>query len=134
ADWACRRAELSAQVQHYELGARPDAVQSSAQVAAHMDGQDLVVSVTDNGRTVAFPARIQRPSGAQGPYPAIIGMGMVSLDNDALQRLDIALITFPNNAVGEQLGGASRGKGLFYDLYGHDHPASSMAAWSWGGS
>jgi len=135
ADWACRRAELAAQVQHYELGEKPAFDAASTQVQARMAGQDLVVDVTHDGKTVSFPAKIQLPpgdDGKHGPYPAIIGMGMVTLDNAELQRLGIALITFPNNAVGEQLGGASRGKGLFYDLYGKDHPASSMTAWSWG--
>lgn len=128
ADWACRRVELSAQVQHYELGEKP----GPAPVEAHMDGQDLMVSVTHDGKTIRFPARITLPAGGRPPYPAIIGMGMVSLDNADLQRLGIALITFPNNRVGEQMGGISRGKGAFYDLYGKDHPASSMTAWSWG--
>jgi hypothetical protein len=128
ADWACRRAELSAQVQHYELGEKP----GPAPVEARMDGQDLVVSVTHEGRTISFPARIALPAGGKPPYPAIIGMGMVSLDNAELQRMGIALITFPNNLVGEQKNGSSRGKGTFYDLYGKDHPASSMTAWSWG--
>ena len=128
AGWACRRAELSAQIQHYELGEKP----GPAPVEARMEGQDLVVSVTHEGKTISFPARITLPAGGHAPYPAIIGMGMVSLDNAELQRMGIALITFPNNRVGEQMGGASRGKGVFYDLYGKDHPASAMTAWSWG--
>jgi hypothetical protein len=131
ADWACRRAELSAQVQHYELGARPES-RPDAPVEGRMNGQDLVVSIHENGKTVSFPAKIQLPDTGKPPYPAIVGMGMVSLDNAELQRMGIALITFPNNLVGEQMGGASRGKGLFYDVHGKDHPASAMTAWSWG--
>lgn len=128
ADWACRRAELSAQIQHYELGEKP----GPAPVEARMEGQDLVIGVTRDGQSISFPAKITLPPGGKAPYPAIIGMGMVSLDNAELQRMGIALITFPNNRVGEQMGGASRGKGVFYDLYGKDHPASAMSAWSWG--
>jgi len=128
ADWACRRAELSAQIQHYELGEKP----GPAPVEARMIGDDLVVSVTHEGKTISFPATITLPAGGRPPYPAIIGMGMVTLDNAELQRMGIALITFPNNRVGEQMGGASRGKGVFYDLYGKDHPASAMSAWAWG--
>src|SRR6059058_1050333 len=37
ADWACRRAELSAQIQHYELGEKP----GPDPVEARMEGQDL---------------------------------------------------------------------------------------------
>lgn len=128
ADWACRRTELSAQIQHYELGDKP----GPAPVEAHMDGQDLVVTVTQDGKTISFPAKITLPAGGKPPYPAIIGMGMVSLDNAELQKMGIALITFPNNQLGEQKNGGSRGKGAFYELYGKAHPASAMTAWSWG--
>lgn len=128
ADWQLRRAELAAQVQHYELGVKP----GPAPVQARMDGADLVVSVTHEGRTFRFPAKIQLPQGGKAPYPAIIGMGAVSLNNDDLGRMGVALITFPNNLVAEQQNGGSRGKGGFYDLYGSGHTAGAMAAWSWG--
>jgi hypothetical protein len=128
ADWQRRRTELAAQVQHYELGTKP----GSAPVQARMDGANLVVTVTHEGRTFTFPAKIQLPEGGKAPYPAIIGMGAVSLNNDELRRMGVALITFPNNLVAEQKNGGSRGKGGFYDLYGSDHTAGAMAAWSWG--
>jgi hypothetical protein len=44
----------------------------------------------------------------------------------------IATITFGNNAMGAQSGASSRGRGLFYSVYGEAHPASSMIAWAWG--
>lgn len=128
ADWACRRSELAAQIEDYELGERPGA----APATAHMEGDRLVVDVTHDGKTVSFPATIQLPPGGHAPYPAIIGIGAVSLDNAELARMGIALITFPNNVVAEQQNGASRGKGAFYALYGADHPAGAMSAWSWG--
>jgi hypothetical protein len=132
ADWACRRAELSSQVQHYELGPKPAAEPVSAQVAETADGKEITVSVTRAGRTVSFPVRIRLPAGGKPPYPAIIGMGMISLNNDELSRMGIALVTFPNNLVAEQKDGSSRGKGKFYELYGADHPAGAMSAWAWG--
>jgi hypothetical protein len=128
ADWQRRRAELAAQVQDYELGVKP----GPAPVQARMEGENLVVTVAHDGRTFSFPAKIQLPEGGKAPYPAIIGMGAVSLNNDELRRLGIALITFPNNLVAEQKDAGSRGKGGFYDLYGSDHTAGAMAAWSWG--
>ena len=127
-DWQRRRAELAAQVQHYELGAKPE----PAPVQARIDGDNLVVTVTHAGRTFSFPAKIQLPPGGKAPYPALIGMGAVSLNNDELRRMGVALITFPNNLVAEQKDGGSRGKGGFYDLYGSGHTAGAMAAWSWG--
>ena len=128
ADWQRRRAELAAQVQHYELGTKP----GPAPVRARMDGDNLVVTVAHDGRTFSFPVKIQLPEGGKAPYPAIIGMGAVSLNNDELRRMGLALVTFPNNVVAEQKDGSSRGKGGFYDLYGSGHTAGAMAAWSWG--
>jgi hypothetical protein len=128
ADWLRRRDELTVQVQHYELGAKP----GPAPVRARMEGDDLVVTVAYDGRTLSFPAKIQLPDGGKAPYPAIIGMGAVTLDNDELRRMGVALITFPNNLVAEQKNAGSRGRGGFYDLYGSGHPAGAMSAWSWG--
>jgi hypothetical protein len=128
ADWLRRRDELAVQVQHYELGAKP----GPAPVQARMEGDDLVVTVTHAGRTFSFPAKIRLPEGGKAPYPAIIGMGAMSLNNDELRRMGVALITFPNNLVAEQKNAGSRGKGGFYDLYGSDHTAGAMTAWSWG--
>jgi hypothetical protein len=129
ADWRCRRAELAAQIQRYELGALPTA---PVQVAAHMREKDLVVEATVDGKTIAFPVKISLPSTGRAPYPALIGMGAVTLDNEELARMGIALISFPNNALAEQAGAASRGKGKFYELFGRDHDASAMTAWAWG--
>jgi hypothetical protein len=129
AEWNCRRAELAAQVQQYELGAKPgkaDAVQ------ARRDEAGIVVSVTRDGKTVSFPVKIRLPATGRPPYPAVIGMGAVSLNNEELARLGIALITFPNNEIGAQANAASRGKGKFYELYGSEHSASAMMAWAWG--
>src|SRR5690606_4976111 len=51
----------------------------------------------------------------------------------------VAVITFDNDAIGAQGNKRegdtytnTRGQGIFYDLYGSDHPASSMMAWAWG--
>jgi hypothetical protein len=129
ADWRCRRAELAAQIQHYELGTLPSA---PARVAAHMHDGELIVETTVDGRTVSFPVKIRLPVTGHAPYPALIGMGAVTLDNDELEKMGIALISFPNNELAEQKDAGSRGKGKFYELFGHDHAASAMMAWAWG--
>src|SRR5262249_9581862 len=43
----------------------------------------------------------------------------------------VATTVLDINAIGAQSGGASRGTGRFFDLYGRDHAASSMTAWAW---
>ena len=46
--------------------------------------------------------------------------------------MGVATISFPNDTVAQQMNGSSRGKGVFYDLYGSDHTAGAMIAWAWG--
>lgn len=43
------------------------------------------------------------------------------------------MLTYDNGAIGKQDSNpASRGLGLFFDLYGHNATASAMTAWVWG--
>jgi len=128
-DWACRRAEIGAQMQAYQLGDKPVA---PAQVKAELQGENLLVTVTDKGKTLSFTAKIILPKTGKAPYPAIIGMGNSWLNNDALAKQGIAIIQFPNNEIAEQLNTGSRGKGKFYDIYGSDHSAGALIAWAWG--
>lgn len=128
-DWACRRAEIGAQVEAYQLGSKPAAPE---RVTAEMQGENLLVSVTDKGKTTSFSAKIIYPKTGKAPYPAVIGIGGSWLNNEELAKQGIAVIQFPNNDIAEQLNGSSRGKGKFYDIYGKDHSASAMMAWAWG--
>ena len=128
-DWACRRAEIGAQAQAYQLGNKPS---SPEQVKAELQGENLLVTVVDKGKTLTFTAKITLPKTGKAPYPAIIGMGGSWINNEALAKQGIALIQFPNNEIAEQLNGGSRGKGKFYELYGSDHSAGALMAWAWG--
>lgn len=128
ADWRCRRAELAAQIQHFELG-RVTHAQSG--VTAAMQGQDLVVRLGANGKAVSFPVHIALPPAGRPPYPALIGMGLASLNNAELADMGVAIISFPNAELAEQKNGGSRGKGKYYELFGKDDEAGAMAAWSW---
>jgi len=127
--WPCRRAEIAAQAQTYELGEKPLAPQ---QVTGSVSSEKITVTVNDNGKQIAFDALITLPSTGAAPYPAMISIGNSHLNNAELSRQGIAVIQFPNNVLGEQQNGQSRGKGLFYDIYGSDHNASAMMAWAWG--
>lgn len=128
-DWACRRAEIGAQAQAYQLGDKPAAPE---QVKAELQGDNLLVTVIEKGKTLSFTAKITIPKMGKAPYPAIIGMGGSWINNEALAKQGIALIQFPNNEIAEQLNGDSRGKGKFYEVYGSDHSAGALMAWAWG--
>lgn len=128
-EWDCRRAEIGAQAQVYELGAKPPAPE---RVTAELHGDDLVVHLADKGKSISFTAKIIYPKTGKAPYPAVIGMGGSWLNNDELAKQGVAVIQFPNNDIAEQLNGSSRGKGKFFELYGADHSAGALIAWAWG--
>ncbi|WP_340104555.1 glucuronyl esterase domain-containing protein [Rhodohalobacter sp. 8-1] len=127
--WNCRRDEIGQMAQQFELGEKPSAPES---VTGSFENETLRLTIEHQGRTISFNSEVILPSGGQAPYPAIIGMGRSFLDNDQLDSLGVALINFPNSAIAEQMNASSRGNGLFYDLYGSDHPAGALMAWAWG--
>lgn len=131
--WTCRRAELAAQVQEYELGPKPP---RPANVSGALAGDVFTVTVDDGGSPVSFNASITLPTTGTAPFPAMIvlGGGTSFNANDTLTGRGVALIALDHGDVAAQQGGASRGVGKFYDLYGADHPAGAMIAWAWGAS
>ncbi|MEY4547016.1 MAG: hypothetical protein RL685_3211 [Pseudomonadota bacterium] len=130
AEWTCRRAEIKAQVEEYESGPKPAVNKDN--VTGSFAGNRLTVSVNEQGRNISFNVDINRPAGANGAIPLLIGVGGSSLDNSVFTQNGVATANFDNNGMGAQAGGASRGTGLFYTIYGNNHPASSMTAWAWG--
>jgi hypothetical protein len=135
AQWRCRREEIGALLEHYELGEKP---RNPEQVTGAMSGNTLTVTVTDKGKSVAFTVAITKPSG-KGPFPAVIGYGHVNLGS-ALSGLAVATIDYTaadifNASAPNQMakdGSQYRGQGIFYDLYGSDHSAGALMAWAWG--
>ena len=124
-DWTCRRSEISQLFQRMELGVIPTASDS---VSASMSGPILSVRVSRGGRDVTMYPTISYPPTGTGPFAAIIAFGGTSLPRPA----DVAIITFNNDEVALHNNTNDRGVGLFYDLYGFNHPASAMMAWTWG--
>ncbi|WP_437893412.1 glucuronyl esterase domain-containing protein [Sorangium sp. So ce124] len=133
-EWACRRAEIKAQVEEYESGPKPAV--SKDDVTGEFSGNKLTVGVNEGSKSVSFSIDINRPAAApSAPIPLLIslyGFGSVTLDASVFSQNGVATAIFNNNDMGAQGGGGTRGTGIFYDLYGKDHPASSMIAWAWG--
>lgn len=130
-DWTCRRAEISAQAQFYELGEKP-APSTVTNVIGSSNGSNITVTVQANGNTISFNASIQPPTTGQPPYPAIIGMNASNLNNTALRNRGVAIINFPTDEIAAQQNTGSRGQGKFYQLYGSGHAAGALTAWAWG--
>ncbi len=131
AEWPCRRAEVSRQLQAYELGEKPAPVAGS--VTSTVDGAALTVNVKDAaGRSISFVASVQLPSTGTPPYPAVIGIGRSSLNNAELLQRGVALINFPNDDVAQQLNGSSRNQGKFFTLHPQSEGAGALVGWAWG--
>ncbi|KAM3068924.1 carbohydrate-binding module 1 [Clarireedia jacksonii] len=122
--WTCRQKELSQLFQNMELGAYPPKPSS---VTASMSGNTLSITVSDGGKSISFTVSITYPSG-NGPFPAIIAYEGGSLPAPA----GVAIINYSNSNMAQQTDASSRGKGLFYNLYGSSHSAGALLAWAWG--
>src|SRR5262249_4824380 len=71
ADGVCRRAEIMAQAQLYELGTKPA---KPSTVTGALNGTTLAVTVGNGGSSISFNSTITKPSGT-GPFPALITIG-----------------------------------------------------------
>ncbi|EAU80217.1 Cip2 [Coprinopsis cinerea okayama7 len=117
------RQELTDLFQRYQLGTLPG---RPSTVTGSLSGNTLTVSVSNGGQSTSFTASINYPTG-DGPFPAFIAIGGSTLPQPAA----VAVITFNNQEIAVDNGAASRGQGKFYDVYGSNHPAGALVAWSW---
>jgi hypothetical protein len=131
--WTCRRAEIAAEVQQFELGPKPP---RPSIVTGSFANDTLTVTAGEPGRTVNFNLPIARPASAPaGRIPLLITLNGSSLQ-DVFTSRGIASASFDNDEIGAQANAQgspdSRGQGLFYQVYGQNHEAGSMMAWAWG--
>jgi hypothetical protein len=135
--WACRRAEIAAQVQEYELGPKPP---KPSLLTAALAGDQLTITTGEADESIDFTVTITRSANAaEGPTPALIIIGNGSALAPVFESRGIATIAFNNGEMGAQGNRQegdtytnTRGQGKFYELYGADHGAGSMMAWAWG--
>jgi hypothetical protein len=127
--WNCRRAEIMAEAQQYELGTKPP---KPSMVSGSFANNAITVNVTDSGKSGSFTATVTYPATGDGPFPAMIGIDGVVAGPTQLTQEGVALITFPASTVAQQTDGTSRGKGVFYSIYGTNATAGAMIAWAWG--
>lgn len=124
-DWPCRRQEINDLFQMYELGTKPPKPSS---VTGSFAGGKLTVVASNDGNSITFSATTQAPTSGTAPYPAIIGIGGVSIPIPS----GIATITFDNGSIAAQQNSASHRTGLFFDLYGSSMHTGATIAWIWG--
>lgn len=128
ADWRCRRAEIVAELEHYEIGAKPPLPDRLD--ASYADGV-LTVTVTENGETLTLSAPITLPAG-DGPFPAVIGMGGAygSLPRDIFESRGVAGIPFNFGQVMAHT--QTRGNEPINRLYPEHTAIGAYSAWPWG--
>ncbi|KAJ7760464.1 Glucuronoyl esterase catalytic domain from Hypocrea Jecorina [Mycena metata] len=124
ADWECRKKEMSILLQQDELGIIPPRPES---MNVSFSGTTLTITATHAGKSITFAPTIKYPTTGTAPFPALIGMGGISIPSPA----GVAIITFNNEQMAQQDTLASRGLGLFFNLYGADASAGAMSAWAW---
>lgn len=129
-EWLCRRVEIAALIQEFELGYMQETPYSAT--TGSFSSNSITVTVNDNGTAISFSCSISYPTTGSAPYPAMIGMNGSNLNNTVLRSLGVAIITFPSDQIAQQASASSRGIGKFYDMYGSGHSAGAMMAWAWG--
>ena len=131
-DWECRRAEIGEEIMHYELGAKP--LRPDRFKASFSPDSVLVVTIVKGSDTLTLHARIILPKG-DGPFPAIIGIGMRgsgSLPQNIFTDRNIAIIQYNFSELAPAgFNKVSRGTGGFYKLF-PDSNVGYFAAWAWG--
>lgn len=132
-EWAQRRNEIAAQLQHYGIGEKPQV--APEQVKARMVGDTLFVDVTENGQTLTLHSQIHYPKTGKGPYALMIGTSMLSLPRNLFDNRPIATMTFHEDQVNnysQWREHKDRGEHPFDRLYPHLSANGAYSEWAWG--
>lgn len=129
-DWACRRAEIKAEIEQYEIGKKPD---RPTDITASYVNDTLYVTVNENGKTVELKSRVTLPATGNGPFPVIIGMNSPTGSLSRSLFEDCIQIPFNHNQVATySMNGQKNLEAPFYQMYPELSEAGDYSAWSWG--
>jgi hypothetical protein len=128
-DWECRATQLRTLFQQYELGWKPP--RPSVLRPVYANGT-LNITAGSCGRNITFQVPVSLPSGTNStgpaaPYPAIIAFDGLSIPRPA----GVVVLTISTAQIAQQDSASSRGKGVFYDLYGVNATAGALMAYAW---
>ncbi len=130
ADWARRRAEIQAEVEHYGIGSKPP---RPGKLSARYENGELIVDVNHNNESLTLTARVILPEGdLTAPCPAVIGVGFPSgsLPAEIFTNRRIAMIAFDFRQVMAHT--QKRGEEPINRLYPDLTHIGAYAAWPWG--
>ncbi|MEJ7589475.1 MAG: hypothetical protein WKI04_18130 [Ferruginibacter sp.] len=129
-DWECRRNEIKAEIENYEIGTKPSRPDT---ITASYAAGTLIVNVTKNGQTLTLTSQVSLPTGS-GPFPAVIGMNSPSgsIPSDIFTSRNIARITFNHNQVTTY--GNPQLSNPYFRLYPDQNLENSgqYSGWAWG--
>lgn len=127
-DWACRRAEIKREIEHYEIGPKPIRPKD---IKAAFANDTLRVSIAENGNVLELTAAVKLPQG-KGPFPAVIGIGRGSgsLPDSIFGNRDIIQIAFNFTQVMSHT--QKRGTEPYNRIYPDLEYAGAYSAWAWG--
>ncbi len=127
-EWSRRRAEIKAEIEHYEIGVKPPRPEK---ITASFDNGKLTVHVTVGAESLTLTSTIALPIG-DGPFPAVIGIGRGSgsLPSDIFTGRSIAMIAFDFSQVMSHT--QRRGSEPINKLYPELTHMGAYSAWSWG--
>lgn len=132
-DWARKRSEIAALIQHYGIGEKPAVKKEN--IKARMSGDTLIVDVTVNGQTLTLTSEIRYPKTGKAPYPLMIGSSMIALPRQLFDDRPIATMNFHEKQVNDygQWGKHhERGEHNFDRLYPHLKDNGAYSEWAWG--
>ena len=129
ADWSCRRSEIKAQIENYEIGLKPPRPAGGITATFSKSDSVLTVIVSDNGKTVTLTSKLVLPDGA-GPFPVIIGMD--SPNGSLPASIFNGCIRIPYSSSQVSPYGSSPPSGPFYNMYPNLSKNGQYCAWAWG--
>ena len=127
-NWSQRRAEIGAEIQHYEIGKKPDRPDT---LSASYSKDTLTVKITENGKTLILKSKITLPEG-KGPFPAVIGIGRGSGSLPAEIFASRGIAQIPFNFTQVMAHSQKRGNEPINQLYPELVSTGAYSAWSWG--
>ena len=134
-DWAKRRNEIKKEIEHYEIGLKPDKPQNitATYTPTNATSGTLRVFVTVNGQTLTLTSAVSLPA-VPGPWPVMIGMNSLSgsVPADIFTTRNIARITYSHNNVTTYMAPSLNNP--YYRLYPDQNldNAGQYSAWAWG--
>ena len=129
ADWECRRNEIKAEVEHYELGTKPNRPEDIS--ASYADGT-LTVDVTVNNETLTITSHFSIPDG-EGPFPVVIGMNSGTGSLPAALFEGVIQVPFIHDQIVTNNNNYNADD-PYYRLYPElaDDVIGHYSAWAWG--